>query len=78
MYRLASSIRVSGAVEEPGFYSINDLKLPIVGLMCIPTINDEPAMHFALLKKIASRNKLLELSSLGLFVFWSGLFKSCL
>ena len=30
--------------------------------MCIPPINEEPSMHFALLKKIASRNKLSELS----------------
>ena len=43
-------------------YCENDLKLPIVGLMCIPPINEEPSMHFSLLKKIASRNKLSELS----------------
>ena len=43
-------------------YCENDLKLPIVGLMCIPPINEEPSMHFSLLKKIASRNELLELS----------------
>ena len=43
-------------------YCKKDLKLPIVGLMCIPTQYEEPAMHFALLKKIADRNKLSELS----------------
>jgi len=43
-------------------YCENDLKLPIVGLMCIPPINEEPSMHFSLLKKIAFRNKLSELS----------------
>jgi len=43
-------------------YCESDLKLPIVGLMCIPPINEEPSMHFSLLKKIASRNKLSELS----------------
>ena len=43
-------------------YCKNDLKLPIIGLMCIPPINEEPSMHFSLLKKIASRNKLSELS----------------
>ena len=37
-------------------------KLPIVGLMCIPPINEEPALHFALLKKIAERNGLKRLS----------------
>ena len=39
-----------------------DLKLPIIGLMCIPPQDEESAMHFALLKKIAERNNLRELS----------------
>ena len=39
-----------------------DLKLPIIGLMCIPPQYEESSMHFALLKKIADRNNLLELS----------------
>ena len=43
-------------------YCINDLNLPIVGLMCIPPQNEDPSVHFALLKKIASRNNLPELS----------------
>ena len=43
-------------------YCKNDLKLPIIGLMCIPPQNEEPAMHFSLLKKIAERNSLKELS----------------
>ena len=43
-------------------YCINDLKLPIIGLMCIPPQNEEPSVHFSLLKKIASRNNLQELS----------------
>ena len=43
-------------------YCIKELNLPIVGLMCIPPINDEPSMHFILLKKIANRNNLPELS----------------
>ncbi|MDC6451264.1 YggS family pyridoxal phosphate-dependent enzyme [Alphaproteobacteria bacterium] len=43
-------------------YCRNDLKLPVVGLMCIPPYDEEPAMHFCLLKKIADRNNLLELS----------------
>ncbi len=43
-------------------YCQNDLKLPIVGLMCIPPYDEEPAMHFCLLKKIADRNNLLKLS----------------
>ena len=43
-------------------YCKEDLKLPIVGLMCIPPLLEEPAMHFALLNKIAKRNNLKELS----------------
>lgn len=39
-----------------------DLELPIAGLMCIPPVNEEPAMHFALLAKIAARNGLFRLS----------------
>lgn len=36
--------------------------LPVAGLMCIPPVDEEPAMHFALLAKIAARNGLAELS----------------
>lgn len=36
--------------------------LSISGLMCIPPANEEPAMHFALLGKIARRNGLAQLS----------------
>ncbi|MDC1035376.1 YggS family pyridoxal phosphate-dependent enzyme [Alphaproteobacteria bacterium] len=43
-------------------YCRQDLKLPILGLMCIPPLEEEPSMHFALLKKIAKRNSLQELS----------------
>ena len=43
-------------------YCIEDLNLPIIGLMCIPPINEEPSMHFLLLQKIANRNNLPELS----------------
>ena len=36
--------------------------LPLAGLMCIPPIDEEPALHYALLKKIADRNGLAGLS----------------
>ena len=36
--------------------------LPVKGLMCIPPAGEPPAMHFALLAKIAARNGLAELS----------------
>lgn len=39
-----------------------DLDLPIQGLMCIPPVDEEPALHFALLAKIAERNGLHGLS----------------
>lgn len=38
------------------------LNLPVVGLMCIPPAEGEPAPHFALLNKIAQRNGLDQLS----------------
>jgi len=37
-------------------------KLPIVGLMCIPPVDEEPALHFALLAKMAARNGLKQVS----------------
>ena len=37
-------------------------KLPVVGLMCIPPVDEEPALHFALLAKLAKRNGLRQLS----------------
>ena len=43
-------------------YCIKDLNLPVIGLMCIPPIIEEPSMHFLLLRKIAYRNNLSELS----------------
>lgn len=39
-----------------------DLGLNIVGLMCIPPVDDEPAPHFAFLKKLAREAGLSELS----------------
>jgi pyridoxal phosphate enzyme (YggS family) len=36
--------------------------LPVAGLMCIPPADETPAMHFALLAKIAARNGLAQLS----------------
>ena len=37
-------------------------KLPVVGLMCIPPVDEEPALHFALLAKMAARNGLASVS----------------
>ncbi len=38
------------------------MDLPVRGLMCIPPVEEEPALHFALLGKIAARNGLEGLS----------------
>ena len=37
-------------------------RLPLVGLMCIPPVDEEPALHFALLVKMAARNGLSKVS----------------
>ena len=37
-------------------------KLPVVGLMCIPPVDEEAALHFALLAKMAARNRLAKIS----------------
>lgn len=39
-----------------------ELRLPIVGLMCIPPAEEHPAPHFALLREIARRHDLAQLS----------------
>lgn len=41
---------------------VRGLGLPLVGLMCIPPVEEEPALHFALLAKLAARNGLDGLS----------------
>ena len=35
---------------------VRKLDLPVQGLMCIPPVDEEPSLHFALLAKIAKRN----------------------
>ncbi|SDI64849.1 YggS family pyridoxal phosphate-dependent enzyme [Aliiruegeria lutimaris] len=41
---------------------VRDLGLPLRGLMCIPPVEEEPSLHFALLAKLAERNGLEGLS----------------
>jgi len=49
--------------DADDFVSVcRDLGLDVVGLMCIPPLDEEPALHFALLGKIAARNGLDNLS----------------
>jgi pyridoxal phosphate enzyme (YggS family) len=50
--------------EAPGFIALcrDALKLPVIGLMCIPPADENPAPHFALLAKLAREHGLAELS----------------
>jgi pyridoxal phosphate enzyme (YggS family) len=43
-------------------YCINDLKLNIIGLMCIPPLEIDPSKYFMKLADLASENNLNELS----------------
>jgi len=43
-------------------YCVNELKLNIIGLMCMPPIEESPKLHFALLQKIAIENNINQLS----------------
>jgi pyridoxal phosphate enzyme (YggS family) len=49
----------------------DELHLPIVGLMCIPPVDEEPAVHFAFLAKLAA-----ELGLSGLSMGMSGDFET--
>lgn len=40
----------------------DDIGLAVDGLMCVPPVEDEPSLHFALLREIARRNGVAELS----------------
>lgn len=49
--------------ETDGFVALcRRLDLPLAGLMCIPPVDEEPSLHFALLAKLARRNGLTGLS----------------
>jgi len=49
--------------DADGFVAqVRALGLPLVGAMCIPPVEEEPSLHFALLAKIAARNGLTGLS----------------
>jgi pyridoxal phosphate enzyme (YggS family) len=50
-------------LEADGFIQeCQSLDLPVRGLMCIPPVDEEASLHFALLAKIAARNGLTGLS----------------
>ncbi len=43
-------------------YCVNDLKLNVVGLMCIPPVNENSSQYFQALKNLANESNLNELS----------------
>lgn len=51
-----------GEADEFIRYCREELHLPVIGLMCLPPVDEEPALHFALLAKLAGRNGLSGLS----------------
>ena len=58
-------IQKSGVIPEeldPLVAAIRRLGLPLVGLMCIPPVEEEAALHFGLLANLAERNGLSGLS----------------
>ena len=40
----------------------DELRLEVAGLMCIPPVEEEPALHFAFLEKLAAENGFTQLS----------------
>lgn len=40
----------------------DEYRLPVAGLMCIPPVDEDPALHFALLADLARRHGLAEIS----------------
>jgi len=50
------------AVDDFVHLCRDELKMPVVGLMCIPPVDEDAALHFALLAKMATRNNLERLS----------------
>jgi uncharacterized MnhB-related membrane protein len=49
-------------VKDFVYYSKNELKLNIIGLMCIPPLITDPTRYFLELKKLAEINNLQEIS----------------
>ncbi len=58
-------LQKSGAIPRETDQLVAEIRkynLPLLGLMCIPPVDEEPALHFGLLAKIAERNGLSGLS----------------
>ena len=53
---------VPDQLDDFAHFCQNELALPIIGLMCIPPVNEEASIHFALLNTMAQRLNLPKLS----------------
>lgn len=51
-----------GQVDAVVRACVDTYQLPVRGLMCVPPLNEEPSLHFALLREMARRNGLDTLS----------------
>jgi pyridoxal phosphate enzyme (YggS family) len=63
---ISNEIQKSGVLADdvPSFtdYCIKTLGLDVVGLMCLPSVNEKPDIFFKILKNLSDSNKLIELS----------------
>ncbi len=47
---------------EEFFKFVNSLNIPVKGLMCLPPLNEDPSIHFCILRELANKFKLSDLS----------------
>ena len=47
---------------EDFFKFTKSLNIPVKGLMCLPPVNEEPSIHFCILRELANKFKLSDLS----------------
>ena len=47
---------------EEFFKFVSSLKIPVKGLMCLPPVDEEPSIHFCILRELANKYKLNDLS----------------
>ena len=47
---------------EDFFKFTKSLNIPVSGLMCLPPVNEEPSIHFCILRELANKFKLSDLS----------------
>ena len=47
---------------EEFFKCVNSLNIPVKGLMCLPPVHEDPSIHFCILRELANKFKLSDLS----------------